>query len=222
MPKDKLFFIHIPRTSGTSMVAFLQNVYKGKNIGKSVNLFEEHKFEPHLFRHRDVNFAHVDFEDVLRAFNNNYEYITILREPVARYLSHYYWKLRPKPYKQVHKNVSLKEYMEHEEGQRDYNSMAWQLGNHFKVKDRTVSVEEAFEKAKSNLHRFSQILFFDDLARDVGRLSRAINPKGNYGYPKLQASSRAIHVDPVLIDRIRERIQPDIELYKYAKEVFND
>jgi hypothetical protein len=131
----------------------------------------------------------------------------------------------PKGYKQVDNFMALREYMEMEHNQRDYNSMTWQLGNHFKLKDRTISGEEALLVAKDNLHMFKHILFFDNLEEGLVKIAKDCAVDGRYEYPVTQGSDNQIHsqnIDMSIIKEIIKRNQLDIELYNYAKEVFND
>lgn len=222
MELNKLFFIHIPRTSGTSMVGLLQDIYVGKKIGESVNLFEEKTYHKSLFDGNDLNMAHVDFEDVLQN-HTGYDFMTILRDPVERYLSHYYWNQMK--YNVTQESCTLSEFMGKGCNQRDFNGMMWQLGDHFKVRERKLDEDECYSRAMANLLEFKHILLYENLEDDVNEFIKSTRKPGHFEYQHTQSSGRRLHVanlDIKLIEEIRERNSLDIRLYEYAKEVLND
>ena len=225
MALNKLFFIHIPRTSGTSMVALLKKIYVNDRVGESENLFEEKTYYKSYFDGNDLNMAHVDFEDILQN-HTGYDFMTILRDPVERYLSNYFWQLIEKPYILKDRDpCTLREYMDLECNKRDFNSMMWQLGDHFKIRERKLDEDECYSRAMANLLEFKHILLYENLKDDVNEFIKSTRKPGNFDYPHYQGSASQIHIanlDPKLIEEVRERNSLDINLYEYAKEVLND
>jgi hypothetical protein len=222
MAPNKLFFIHIPRTSGTSMVGLLQKMYDGKKIGESVNLFEEKIYSKSYFEGNDLNMAHVDLKDAIEVCPEH-EFMTILRDPVDRYLSHYYWNQMKYQVTQPH--CSLREFMDREINQRDFNSMMWQLGDHFKVRERKKDEDECYHQATVSLFSFKYILLYENIDEDVHNFIKCTRIPGNWEYPHRQGSGSKLHIanlDPSLIEEIRERNSLDIKLYNFAKEMLND
>ena len=225
MGVNKLFFVHIPRTSGTSMCKMLTDAFKRKNkeVGDAKNAFEIKNFQMSQFQKFNFTSGHVDFINCIRELKD-FEYMTILREPIDRYFSHYFWQIKWQHHHNY--NAKLSNYIRDGYNKREFNAVTWQLGNHYNVRDRNVCEAEALTKAKEHLNRFKWILFYENLEEDVGKFRKEIGVHHSIEYPSRQKSNNSKkeqqNFNGRLIDIVYKKNHMDIELYNYAKELVND
>jgi len=83
--RDPLFFMHIPKTAGTSMRLFLRNQYQPHHICPAVGWRDVPAIAADLRRYRLVQ-GHFQF-NLLEALAPSTKILTILRDPVARTIS---------------------------------------------------------------------------------------------------------------------------------------
>ncbi len=102
--KKPLFFYHVPKCAGTTFAVLISHLIK-KNYRLNGPLFRNNDkggltaYENYLklenFIHSDnfdFLYGHVPFE-IQNKLKNNYKFITIVREPIQRCISHYIWGL---------------------------------------------------------------------------------------------------------------------------------
>jgi hypothetical protein len=153
-------------------------------------------------------------------FHDRYRFITILREPVSRYISHYFWDFDgPEEWARI--RVGIDDFVESEQG-RHY---ALLFGENYSglPADADFGSAQAVEAAKRNLDKFAAVGFLDDMAgfkrrlKDVLGISLNIRHE-NKGKVKDQTKKRV--VTPEVRRRIEQLCAPDIEIYEYARSKF--
>jgi len=100
---EKIISVHIPKTAGTTFKSYLDLAYKNNVVTiSSKPLFRRCEIDKKQNNNNlDISLynefvihGHFTFDDI--TYNENYFYITWLRDPVERVISHYYfWKNRP-------------------------------------------------------------------------------------------------------------------------------
>ena len=86
---DILYFLHIPKNAGTSLIAILENYF-------DLNSIFQGKYWQNLILHKPKNFSKLRFfrghfgYGLHRILQRKPIYITMLRDPVERTLSDYY------------------------------------------------------------------------------------------------------------------------------------
>ena len=83
--RKKLYFLHIPKTSGTSISAVLNQIAIQKRLKIIGPILLDHLVENPKWSKSDILVGHLG----LLPLNYNYEYFTILRDPLERLYSHY-------------------------------------------------------------------------------------------------------------------------------------
>jgi hypothetical protein len=83
--RKKLYFLHIPKTSGTSTTAALNQIAIQKKIKMLGPVLLDHLIENPKWTKSDILVGHLG----LLPLNYIYEYFTILRDPLERLYSHY-------------------------------------------------------------------------------------------------------------------------------------
>lgn len=88
--KDKIFFLHSPKTGGGSFRGILDDLYED-TLEIKVNL-DPSVANRHMLGKTPVQYGHHPFNYVKHLkYNLGYDIITFIRHPVERIISHYYY-----------------------------------------------------------------------------------------------------------------------------------
>lgn len=115
----KIISIHIPKTAGTTFQSILEKSYTTVSIQTTRPIFARCENNNDDIKidiiNNDIIHGHFIFNQV--PYNNKNFYITWLRDPVERVISHYYyWKykpitiLHPIEYKIKYENLSIEDF----------------------------------------------------------------------------------------------------------------
>jgi len=153
-------------------------------------------------------------------FCDKYAFITILREPVARWISFYFYNLHKKggPFKI---DMKIEAFLESERGQRQGYEYVKFLGGADKLGKYTS--EQAINLAKENLHKFSVVGCLEYQGNFVRQFEERFGRKLNIGIsnlgPALNKERESIVTEEIK-QKIRAICRPDIEIYQYALDNF--
>jgi dermatan/chondrotin sulfate uronyl 2-O-sulfotransferase UST len=172
--------------------------------------------------------AHLYFREDIEA-----TYINLLREPVARFISHYYycrssvrWPIKLKQLKKRgHFNVTIEECLENR-----YEGCVWNhmtrffCGPHAFCK---TGNSLALERAKHNMiHYYASVGVMEYLNEFVAvlhkRLPDFVLPVPEDGMRK-RFVTKGVKKKPIsesTMERIKQANKADIELYEFAKDIF--
>lgn len=155
-----------------------------------------------------------------QSFSDKYVFITVLREPVARLISTYFFN-RYKSWNHRKIEVDIKEYLKSELGQAQGSEYVKFLGGANPNEEYTS--EHAVNRAKQNLHKFSivgcleyQQDFIDKFEKRFGRRLK-IGVSNRSPEPRIDRSSI---ITEELIEEMKEICKPDIKVYQYAIKNF--
>lgn len=159
---------------------------------------------------------HVPFSDVAwRTFQDRYKFITILREPVARFLSHYNWS-RGRPGAHAHIAEDFDSFLASER--------AWRMGAEFVEtfadlpNDADPRAPAAVDAAIANLRKLDVVGRLDDLTGFAEALRRELGIGIRIGHEN-KARGRADLVrdtalTPAQQDRVHAICAPDIAVWQ--------
>lgn len=179
----RILFDHIPKCAGTALNAYLEAHYpqrkiftlSGQRPKHSVAKFKSLSNEKrNLFALIKGHLAGYLLDDV----HPQCLKVTVLREPVDRIVSHYYYaKRNPVHYlhETIHrKNISLKDYVE--------SDLSHELSNHYTLHFSGLSREEArldpeaaIAKAIERIGRYDLVGFQEDFLTFVQQLCQRAN-----------------------------------------------
>lgn len=162
--------------------------------------------------------AHVAFSNAAyREFHSRYAFITLLREPVARYISHYYYGVAADDPKS---GISLDAFV----GTPMGRSFGTRYVEYFRGEANidNLDLRESIDAAKANLHRFAAIGFLDRIDDFSRQLRKLLNVRISVGHENKarRGNDGGQRIDAQLMRRIETDCAPDIEIYEYARRHF--
>lgn len=234
-PPGTIIFLHIPKTAGTSLQQLINRqfdpalVYEMDNSDarKSMEVFKNIPDEEKV--HYKVVLGHMWF-GLHRHIPQPSSYITILRDPVERVISHYYFvKRRPDHYLYetvMSGNLTLGQYVENKLSTELNNGQTRLLSG--EMDEETYSfgkcTPQMLETAKKNLKNHFSVVgiqeAFDDTLQLVRkRLKWKVSDIMENVTPNRPDREK---ISQDTIDTIKKYNQLDIDLYGFARELFTD
>lgn len=231
---NTLFSLQIPKTGSTTLRGIIERQYQQDEIlpinrtyGDSIQAYEElSSTQKHGIR---VFQGHFGF-GLHRIVSRPATYITVLRWPIDRVLSHYYHELRhstSSDFYQAGKPVSLEEYIYlrkmNDNGQTRYLSCCdgdiW--GDQIDFGECSL---EMLEKAKRNLDEYFVVAgLLERFDESIILMGRELEWELPFYVKHRVASNRPINpkISQKALQTIETYNKLDIELYKYAQEKFD-
>lgn len=229
-----IIFLHVPKAAGSTLNKILERQYEKKSIffienGSHIKEFiAEFKRLPEA-RKREIKVfqGHIKF-GLHERLPQPSTYITIIREPVERIISHYYYVLRtPRHYlydEVTSKNMSLKDYVCSRITTELDNAQTRILSGVESVGFGECSTEN-LESAKKNLQEhFSVVGLTERFDETLLLLKRALKWKNPFYIKQNVTKNRLLKEDisKDTLNIIEKYNELDIELYRYVEEMFNE
>ena len=220
-----LLFLHIPRTGGSTLLRLLDRQYGGEAVLKAHDAVSAdvvarlHAERPARTR---VIAGHF-YYGVHSRLAASCRYMTFLRDPVERVVSHYHF-VRSRPGHYLHAaaaTMSLPEYVESCGAAEPNNDQTRLLaGEEMLPSDGTAS-DAMLPIAKQNLDSHAAVGLTDAFDASIVVMQRVFGwGRPFYVLENRSDRKRGDRLPPDVGDLIRIRNALDLELYEHARELF--
>jgi hypothetical protein len=221
-----LIFLHIPKTAGTTLNRIIEWQYSGLSI---------YTMDPYRIRATAERFKRLPeqrrcrlrvvrghmFYGIHEFLPQGATYITMLRDPVTRFLSSYYFILRrplhPMHRKLKNERVGVEEFIRltpHRQNLQCRFIAGFENGE--------ICDEQVLDIAKENLTRsFSVIGLCERFEESLMLMAITFGWEVPF-YENRKVSKIRPVVEPRLVDLIKEHNRLDVELYEFGKKLFEE
>lgn len=225
MDRKALIFLHIPKTAGTTLNRIIEWQYNPLTIFTMdpyrIRATPERlkKLSEQRRRRLRVVRGHL-YYGVHEYLPQGATYITMLREPVARFFSAYYF-LQRRPLHPMHRKVTTERI-----GVEDFIRLTphrqnLQCSLLAGVKNNGICDERILEQAKENLVKsFSVVGICERFEESLMLIAKTFDWNVPFYENRKVSKTRRPAVDPAAIEMIREHNRLDLELYDFGKSLF--
>ncbi|PSO83052.1 MAG: hypothetical protein BRC41_12785 [Cyanobacteria bacterium QH_9_48_43] len=230
---QRIFFLHLPKCGGVSVNMAMRRAFgaqkvDGLNPNASRRVAERRGKDLRRFRTsllfyymamENVNVISGHFswnDDVYEQFSKKWAYVTVLRDPIRRWFSHYFYN-RHKSGGYLGIEKDLPTFL--------HSERAREMGTHY---TRRLSSPEATElnqavgQAKVNLEKFEVLGLLDDMDAFADQFSSQFGVRLNIPTkntsPMEDNKYEAMRKEEY-INRVKEICKNDTEIYKYAHKL---
>jgi len=224
-----IIFLHLPKTAGTTLARIIDRQYDsiailslyGSMLGEELATIPQNQMD----RLRIVT-GHLYFG--AHAFSSRPgTYVTMLREPIDRVISHYYF-VRHEPSNYLYdlaRKMSLKEFVESCGKQEPNNDQTRLLAGRGHTVRFGICSDEMLDIAKRNLtEHFAVVGISEEFDRSLILMKRILGWRNPF-YSKQNVGQHRPRKEDIPLETLRvieTHNTLDIELYRYAKELFQE
>jgi hypothetical protein len=206
----RIYFLHVPKTGGTTLRHLLESqlstheIYPYRSIQSGLALVKEELVSGH-FPYWFCKSLDDDFQSAFK--------ITVLRDPIERYLSF----LRAKKQSEILPTDLDSILQLRKPGNRYAEALIDNGLCRYFTSNPKLEGSELLESAKRTLDKLDCVIFFDDFESDVTNLFRRLGIEFIADdIPKLNTTEKEV-VNFELLREVKKLNELDVELYAYAK-----
>jgi hypothetical protein len=230
---QRVIFLHIAKTAGTSLVDYLRRRLPAGSVLSHGDFlkFPGQRLEPELVKGYRLISGHFGYAQIAAYMAGHYS-VTFLRDPMARVLSFYKFCLHEDmqkrfPVARSAAQLSVDEFMTStrpEIVEMLDNQQTWQLAEMYWTADRQrlahLSDTDLLELAEGHLQNFSLVGFTDTFAEDFCRVISAMGLPQPGRVPQQLRTTEPIlplQLKPETLATLKDRLGLDYQLYERAR-----
>ncbi len=222
-----MYFCHIPKTAGMTFRTIIEDQFCCEDVCPATLNAQLAKLSPEDLQRYRLFRGHLGFSNLpgllqgKRVIN-----ITVLREPIARVISHYdYIRRMPgDPHYAAVKDMSLEEFAQRlTAGKLGKNIQTYHVAKTAKFSLEGLSSEESLELARTSLDDFGFVGLVERFQDSLFLLSYIFGWKPILNTRRENASKVKKPVNEIpesTLEVIRQNSQLDAQLYQHAQAVF--
>jgi hypothetical protein len=226
MDREALIFLHIPKTAGTTLNRIIEHQYSP---------FAIFTIDPHRIRATAKRLKRLPEErrrrlrvvrghvlyGIHKFLPQGATYITLLRDPVARVLSAYYFVLR-RPLNPLHRKLKT-ERLRIEDCLRLFpDRQNLQCRFIAGIEDAAINDERLLDIAKENLTKSFSVVGISERFEESLMLMATTFAWQIPFYENCRVAKTKPQIDPNTVEMIREHNRLDLELYEFGKGLFEE
>ena len=197
------------------------NTAKKRYNARTSDLIRRYQAKSRLNKQTNFIYGHTPLiTNAQKVFNRNILHITMLRDPVNRFISHYR--------ADINKNNSLKSFKEWVKSIESDNhnlGYSWVEFNHqtsmLSGYKNNLANKNDLEIAKQNLKNCTFIGLTEQFDTSVELFCKVFSLPYTYKKPlKKYKAKNIVPIDPSIIQYLNDKSHYDIELYEYAQKLF--
>ncbi len=218
-----IIFHHVQKTGGTTLRKAISKLFKPENIfiidrKYSLNILqgltEDEKTKIKFITGHCCYGVH-------KFIPQQSTYITMVRDPIERVISHYYFvrsdpNISPKYYEKLRK-MSLKEYVQ--DNIKGNNHQTRALSG-----KEGICTKETFELAKENIKKYYSVIgLLEDYDKTILLLNKEFGWKNLFYVKDNETKERPLRscISKDTLECIEENNKFDIEIYRFGKSLFD-
>lgn len=238
---QKIFFLHIPKCGGTSLRLAIENAFnfpkEAKNndfhldvmaLDSSAHTLDRPIIElkrdvlNYCMAHKSYRYisGHFAYSDkAMETYSNEWKYITILRDPVAKWFSQYFYN-RHKNNDHYKLNCTLEEFLATDEAKHLGRNYSYLLVDG--ISSEEAATDAAINQAITNLEKFALVgvlehldWFCKDFQTTFGAKLKIEERNKN----PLSTQQQNQQIKDDIRAQVEEICQPNIQIYKAAMEL---
>ncbi len=244
-PRDleKVFFLHFPKCGGTSVDLALRRMYSSKGAGvahldigawsrasKAARPYEGASQPGAPYRRRLMLYmmeqptirylsGHFGYTAAARdQFEDEWNFIALLREPVSRWFSEYFYNKYKTQSQDFNLDIPLEEFIETRKARRGGVIYVRNLVDNLDIE--SAYSEENIQRAIENLQRFSIVGMLDQLNIFRSDFERRFGVSLDLGHHNRSPRSRSEQQDemtPEIMEKVQALCVPNTRLYEAVR-----
>ncbi len=234
---DRLFFLHLPKCGGTSIDRALRETYQaaGANtayldphastraaelLGQDMSAFRRHILLYHMAGRKTRYISgHFTYSDTAwEHFGADWHYVTVLREPVARWFSNYFYNKYKTKSDHFRIDMPIDEFVETERARSYGLNYIRSLTDGIPVEE--ADSEEAVQQAIGNLNRFAVVGLLELLSTFIRDCETAFGvslPVGHQNKNPTSETEQRSEVTEEVLARVQTLCAPNTKVYDAAR-----
>lgn len=224
---DVLYFSHIPKTAGMTFRTIVEDQFRAEEICPATLNAQVAKIPAEQIATYRLFRGHLGFINIPKLVpGKQIVNVTVLREPIARVVSHYEYirRMPGDPHYRAVKDMTLEEFAQKlTAGKVGKNIQTYHVAKTMRFNLDSLTPTEILELAKASLDQFGFVGLVERFQDSLFLLSYIFGWKPIINTRKENAAKakKAIEDLPAsTLEVIKANSLLDIELYEYAREIF--